>query len=224
MAKIRQTTIYPWTAMTAATMILLMVLFLCGEASSQVERWGSSTGMAYYGPVAAPRAKKLRTYEVHGSLAIQEGVVLAPSPSRSPMSLRAMVGVNVFKFHIAALGGRILNGPFFSFPFSIEIGYLEDIKQFGPALGWQFSARPSPHWKWLAGIQISLITPDVNAVGPGIYLGAVYYFLAGFGIFGEANLDVYFASARNSLTAGGTVGVAITYEFFRAKERSQEIE
>ena len=207
----------------AAAAAMLALLSPCRSARGQDEGWGASPTLAYYAPGLQAKPKKLKTYEVHASLAFQEGGVLAPSPSRSPMSLRAMVGVNVFKFSVKALGGRVLTGPFVALPFSIEIGYLEDIQQYAPAVGWQFSGRPSKHWKWMFGIQVSLVTPDYNIAGPGVHLGAAYYFLAGFGIFGEANLDAYFGS-KNVLTAGGTAGLLITYEFYKMKKSSMDEE
>jgi hypothetical protein len=206
----------------AAAAALLASLLPCKNARGQDEGWGTSTSLAYYAPGLQQKPKKLQTYEVHASLAFQEGGVLAPSPSRSPMSLRAMIGVNVLKFNVKGLGGRILHGPFVALPLSIEIGYLQDIQQYGPAVGWQFSGRPSKHWKWMLGIQVSFVTPDINAAGPGIHLGAAYYFLAGFGIFGEADIDAYFGGGKAALTAGGTAGLLITYEFYRIKESGTE--
>jgi len=194
--------------------ITFVFLFAPYELKAQESGWGTypSISLSQQG-----QPKKMIPIEIYGSVAFQEGGTLAPSAVRSPMSLRFLLGVNFLKLNISSLGGRILHGPFFSLPFSIEIGYLQDIKEFGPAIGWQFSGRPSKHWKWLFGVQLSWITPDYNLVGPGIQFGGVYYFLAGLGLFAEANIDAYFGGP-NVLTAGGSAGIIFDYEFYKPKK------
>jgi len=216
MQRLNSRPVLTFAAIAAAAAFML----ISSEGHAQEEGWSESTGLAYYQPMAQPRGKELRIYEIHGSLAGQIGVA-APGPSRSPISLRVLAGVNLLKFDIPALGGRILHGPFITFPFSIEIGYLQDIAQFGPGAGWQFSGRPSRHWKWIFGIQAALAANGGASGGPGLHFGAVYYFLSGFGLFGEINLETYFGSS-NAFTAGISAGLMITYEIFKYKEEKEE--
>ena len=198
---------------STAWIAVAAVMFLFSAAAYGQDGWGGNTGLTYYQPQAQEGEKKLKILEVHAGVAVQEGVV-APGGGRSPLSLRATVGVNLLKFNIPKLGGRILHGPFFTFPFSIEIGFLQNVQQYAPGIGWQFSGRPSKHWKWIFGPQVSVVAKGMTAFGLGVFLGAVYYFLSGFGMFAEVNMDAYFGS-QNAFVFGGSAGLLITYELFK---------
>lgn len=205
--------------LAAFTPVLAAVL-LCagGPARAQDESWGTSGSLGYYQPIGPQKVKKLKIYEIHASLAAQPIGIAVPGPVRTPISLRVMAGVNLFKFKSDPLGGMILTGPFVTMPFSIEIGYLSDIVQFGPGIGWQFSCRPSKHWKWFFDIQAAVSANGGFAGGPGIHLGFVYYFLSGFGLFGDADFESYFGE-KSAFTVGLSVGLIMTYEIFKLKEK-----
>jgi hypothetical protein len=204
------------TALMPAAVAALV--FASGNAHGQDESWGTSGSLGYYQPIGPQKVKKLKIYEVHASLAAQPIGVALPGPVRTPIGLRVMAGVNLFKFKSDPLGGRVLHGPFVTVPFSIEIGYLSDMVQFGPGIGWQFSGRPSQHWKWFFDIQAAVAANGGIAGGPGVHLGFVYYFLSGFGLFGDADIESYFGK-ESAFTVGLSVGLIMTYEIFKLKEK-----
>ena len=195
--------------------------FLFASGGLAQDEWGAAS-LGYVQP-AGPE-KKLHVYEIHASLAVQPVGVAAPGPARTPIGLRVMAGANVLKFDVPGLGGRVLHGPFITFPFSIEIGYLEDVMQFGPGVGWQFSGRPSKHWKWFFDIQVAMAVNGGTCAGPGVHVGAAYYFLSGFGLFGDVDIESYFGADAGAFTVGLSVGLLMTYEIFKLKQKKAEEE
>jgi hypothetical protein len=166
-------------------------------------------------------------YEFFAHLGVQEGLVLGEAAG----SLRAPLGVKpLFGFNFLELGStRILFGATLSVPFSVEMGFGHDLAQFAVAPGAALSRRECANWGWFAGLEVPVVvTPERREgakaevlVGVTARGGAAWYFLTGFGVYGEASLDVYFGP-QTAAAIGVTAGLVLSYEMFRFKPAAVE--
>jgi hypothetical protein len=184
-------------------------------ADTPVETWGGAP--AATGGIEMPRGRT-RLLELTGQLGVQEGVVLGERTGRAPLGLKPLFGVNFLEIGST----RLMLGATLALPFSVEIGYGEDIAQVGLVPGVVISRRECANWGWFAGLEVPVvITPErregaATEVLGGLTLrgGAAWYFLAGLGIYGEADVDIYIGRER-AVVLGVTGGLVLSYEMFR---------
>jgi hypothetical protein len=201
--------------------LLAGALVLCRPAAADgpVETW-EPVAVAEEGMVM-PRGETV-VYEFFANLGVQEGLVLgeAARSLRAPLSIKPLVG-----FSFLELGSsRLMLGATLAFPFSIEMGYGHDLAQLAVAPGVTLSRRECANWGWFAGVEVPIvITPEripgastETLVGVGLRGGAAWYFLAGLGVYGEANVELYFGP-ETAATLGVTGGLVLSYEIFRFK-------
>ena len=192
---------------------LALVLASPGRAAAQTEVWAAEEAPA---SLYMERGKP-EVLDVFGSVALQEGVVLGGG-DRAPLSLKPLVGVSFFEFKDT----RILLGVTLAVPFSMEIGWGGDVGQVAIAPGLVVGKRPSVHWSWFAGIEVPIVvTPERTSgaeteVMGGLTMrgGATFWFLSGMGVFGEADVDLYFGSGT-ALVLGATLGLVVSWETYR---------
>lgn len=200
--------------------LVLALVFLvphpcAAEAPSEV--WASESTPS--GGVVIPRGKTI-IWELYGNLGVQEGVVLGGEDLRAPLSVKPLVGFNFIQIGST----RLLLGVTMAFPFSLEMGWGTDMAQLALAPGVTISRRECANWGWFAGIEVPLVitperlegsTTEVLA-GLGLRGGAAWYFLAGLGIYAEANVDLYFGE-QNAAVLGVTGGLVLSWEMYRFK-------
>ncbi len=207
----------PWCPirpLAAALTALAAVLALPGPARAQGEVWAPDET-----PVAGLYMErgKTKVIDVFGSVGLQEGVVLGGG-DRSPLSLKPLVGVSFFEFK----NSRILLGVTLAVPFSFEMGWGEDVGQVAIAPGLVVGKRPGVHWSWFAGLEVPIvITPERTSGAETEFMGgitmrggATFWFLSGMGVYGEADVDIYFGSS-SALVIGATVGLVVSWELYR---------
>jgi len=201
--------------------LLAAALVLCrpAVADDPVETWEPAA--VTQDGLNMPRGETV-VYEFFANLGVQEGLVFgdAAGSLRSPLGIKPLVG-----FNFLALGSsRLMLGATLSLPFSIEMGYGQDFAQVAVAPGVALSRRECANWGWFAGIEVPIvITPEripgadpETILGVGLRGGAAWYFLTGFGIYGEAGFELYFGK-QTAAALGVTGGIVVSYEMFRFK-------
>ncbi len=168
-----------------------------------------------------PRGETV-VYEFFANLGVQEGLVLgdAAGSLRAPLGIKPLVGFNFLELGTS----RLMLGATLALPFSIEMGFGQDLTQVAVAPGVALSRRTCANWGWFAGIEVPIVvTPEripgaepETIVGVGLRGGAAWYFLTGLGVYGEAGVELYFG--RDTAAAlGVTGGIVVSYEMFRFK-------
>jgi hypothetical protein len=196
-------------------------LVLCRPAAADgpAESW-EPAAVAEEG-LHMPRGETV-VYEFFANLGVQEGLVLgdAAGSLRAPLGLKPLVGFNFLELG----SSRLMLGATLALPFSIELGYGQDFAQVAVAPGVALSRRECANWGWFAGIEVPIvITPEripgadpETILGVGLRGGAAWYFLTGFGIYGEAGFELYFGR-ETAAALGVTGGIVVSYEMFRFK-------
>ncbi len=203
-----------WVLATALVMLLARI----PGVHAQVSGWAGSSSPAVGSGMGRGQTRVL---ELFGQVGLQEGVVAGDtgaSDQRSPLALKPLIGLN---FHEIA-HTRIMVGVTLAFPFSLEMGFGHDISQVAVAPGVLVSRRECASWGWYAGAELPVVITPERIVGAqtealfGVSLrgGASWYFTAGFGVFAEMNMDLYFGDSA-AFVFGGTAGIVVSYEMFR---------
>jgi hypothetical protein len=159
--------------------------------------------------------------ELFGQIGVQIGGVFDGSQAsdvRSPLGIKPLVGLNFFEIKDT----RILLGVTLAFPFSVEMGWGNDVNMFAFAPGVQVGRRECANWSWFAGVEIPIVVSPERIAGAatevlggiGLRGGAAWYFLSGFGIYGEGSLELYFGDSA-AFVMGVTGGIVISWEMFR---------
>ena len=203
------------------TSLLAAALLLCRPAlaDAPVETWEAEAVQEE--GMHMPRGETV-VYEFFANLGVQEGLVLgdAAASLRSPLGLKPLVGFNFLKFG----SSRLMLGATLALPFSIEMGYGQDLAQLAVAPGVALSRRECANWGWFAGLEVPVVvTPEripgaepETLLGVGLRGGAAWYFLTGIGVYGEAGFELYFGP-ETAATLGLTGGIVVSYEMFRFK-------
>lgn len=202
-----------------AVLVLLVLGLMAPRAGAQVSGWAGQPDAPAAGSTMG--RGKTTVMELFGQLGVQEGVVLGQTGAdgrRAPLGVKPLLGFNFFEIKHT----RMLLGVTLAFPFSVEMGWGNDVTQFAIAPGVNLSYRVCANWGWFAGVEIPVVVSPERIEGAptevlgGVSLrgGAAWYFTTGLGIFAEANLDLYFGDSA-AFVMGVTGGVVLSYEMFR---------